>query len=269
MSPIVHFPPFSPDPRGNKLKKYKVAKTMAGDPVVLLCGPKEIADLLLAWYASSCSRISLSDKGAESWTDAIRFPSGVPDGLPDLLQRLQGWLTLSARPDVNLGTSIDWFKRADELGNLVNTDMGRRVNFTKYAPYPNGSSSRQARGELYDAMVDLVENHPVYASTRLVTSPPGSAGDGNSFGERLGRAVAQRTGKRYIVTTGPARPPQKEEGERVVRDDFVLSESVSERILVIDDVFYTGITLDATARAARRAGATEVITLTAARTLRR
>lgn len=266
---FLNLPPFIPDQRGNKLEKFKIGRSKNGGQVVLLCGPDEVADQILGWFGRACVRSTLNEEGSRTWTHAIRFPDGVPDGLAELLERLRGWVTLTGRADVNLGMSVDWFKQPDDDGDLVVTEMGRRINYTKYAPYPNGSGSVKARGELYDAMIDLIENHPVYSSTALVTSPPGSAGDGNSFGERLGSTLARRTGKTYIRTTGPARAPQKEEGERVVRDDFVLSEPISERILIIDDVFHTGTTLDATARAARRAGATEVITLTAARTLRK
>lgn len=266
---FFNFPPFLPDQRGNKLEKFKIGGSKKGGQVVLLCGPDEVANQILGWFGRACVQSTLSDEGARTWTHAIHFPDGVPDGLAELLERLQDWVTLTGREEVNLGMSVDWFKQPDADGDLVVTEMGRRINYTKYAPYPNGSGSVKARRELHDAMVDLIENHPVYASTAVVTSPPGSAGDGNSFGERLGRTLARKTDKKYIPTTGPARSPQKEEGERVVRDDFVLTESISERILIIDDVFHTGTTLDATARAARGAGATEVITLTAARTLRK
>jgi hypothetical protein len=269
MSLFFNIPPFLADQRGNKLKKFKVGASKRGGQVVLLCGPNEIASQLLAWYAADCSEAPLSEKGAREWTHAIHFPDGVPAGVSGLLEGLEQWVTLTGREDVNLGMSVDWFKKADDEGDLVVTEMGRRINYTKYAPYPNGSSSVKARRELHDAMVELIETHPAYAATGIVTSPPGSTGDGNSFGERLGQALASRTGKTFIPTAGPARPPQKEEGERAVRDDFVLTERINERVLVIDDVFHTGSTLDATARAARRSGATEVITLTAARTLRK
>lgn len=269
MSRFFNIPPFLPDQRGNKLSKFKIGKSKRGGQTVLLCGPDEIARQLLAWYAADCAQATLSEEGAQTWTHALHFPGGVPDGMQELLEGLERWLTLTSREDVDLGMSVDWFKKSDDDGDLVVTDMGRRINYTKYAPYPNGSSSVRAKRELHDAMAELIETHPVYATTSIVTSPPGSSGEGNSFGERLGRALATKTGKTYIPTEGPARAPQKEEGERLVRDDFVLTERINERILIIDDVFHTGATLDATARAARRSGASEVITLTAARTLRK
>ena len=71
------------------------------------------------------------------------------------------------------------------------------------------------------------------------------------------------------MTAPGERPEQKEAAERDLSEEFTLSQRINERILIIDDVFHTGATLDAAAKAARRAGAPEVITLTAARTLRK
>jgi predicted amidophosphoribosyltransferase len=148
--------------------------------------------------------------------------------------------------------------------------MGRCINYTKYAPYPNGSGSVAARRQLHTAMADFINRHPVYGTTRFVTSPPGHKADGHSYGERLGRSIAQKTGKTYIEMTALGeRAEQKETSQRDLSDEFSLIQTIGERILIIDDVFHTGATLDAAAKAARRAGATEVITLTAARTLRK
>lgn len=267
---LFNLPPFIPDHRGNKLQSFKIRdyKDKPGN-ILMLCGPEEVAGQLQAIGGAACVAKELTDKGKEKWTHALYFEDGVPQDIAALAGRLEQWLSIPNSPSLNLCMSVDWFKQPDGNGELVVTDMGRRINYTKYAKYPNGSGSRQARGELYDAMTDFVNSHPVYATTRIVTSPPGSKGDGNSFGERLGREIARRTGKTFVETTGPARAEQKEEVGRDVRDDFEFSTAVGERVLIVDDVFHTGVTLESTARAVRRAGATEVIALTAARTLRK
>ena len=87
--------------------------------------------------------------------------------------------------------------------------------------------------------------------------------------EQLGRDVAAKAGRRFVPMNGPARAPQKEEIIRDVRDDFNLTEVVHGPVLLVDDVFHTGVTLESAALAARRAGATSVVALTAARTLRK
>ena len=148
--------------------------------ILLLCASPEVAAQVEALAVGYFRPATLTDAGKRSWTHAYRFPNGVPVDLGLVLQLLKECVTLSARPGVNLAISVDWFKQPNDDGDLVPTDMGRCINYTKYAPYPNGSGSVAARRQLHDAMTELIVRHPVYDTTRFVTSPPGHKADGNS-----------------------------------------------------------------------------------------
>lgn len=270
MSFSIRFPPFSADSRGNKLKSYDV-RAHKGDPnsMLMLCGPEEVIAQIAAVAKGTCVERSLSDKGRERWTHALYFQNGVSQEIADLCENLTELLSIPNSASIDLSLSLDWYKQANDEGELVHTPAGQLIYRTKYSNNPTWSSSRQARRDLLKAMSSTIETHPILASARLISTPPGSKGDGSSFGEILGQDVAKQAGREFVPMTGPARAPQKEEIGRNVRDDFELNEVVRGPILLIDDVFHTGVTLESAARAARRAGASEVFALTAARTLRK
>jgi ComF family protein len=98
---------------------------------------------------------------------------------------------------------------------------------------------------------------------------------GYNQAERIARPLARALGlklePRLMVRTRP-RPPQlvlsRSERWKSVRGAYATREGTrvdKARVLLIDDVFTTGATLDACARTLRKAGAAEVIGLTVAR----
>lgn len=264
------FPPFSADARGNKLESFEVRDHKGEkDEVLMLCGPEEVATQVISVSNGACKAKSLSDRGKQTWTHAFYFPEGVPNHVEDLCEALCDLLTIPSTPSIDVSMSLDWYKQPNDEGDLENTRAGRLINYTKYALYPQGSSSQKAWRELVDDMAATIDEHPMFSDAVAVSSPPGSAGDGTSFGERLGRSVAAKASKPFVSMSGPARDPQKEEVARDVRDDFELSKVVRGPIVLVDDVFHTGVTLESAGLAARRAGATGVMALTAARTLRK
>lgn len=263
-------PPFTADGRGNKLKRFAI-RDHKGDTeaMLMLCGPDEVAAQIVAIAADRCRPKRLTEKGQKNWTHAFHFPEGVSQDVAELCDNLTDWLTIPQSQNIDLSLSLDWYKQPGDDDDLVLTRAGQLISWTKYAKYPQGSSSRQARKDLLTTLAGMIEDHPLLAGAEVVSSPPGSKGDGTSFGEQLGRDVAAKAGRRFVPMNGPARAPQKEEIIRDVRDDFNLTEVVHGPVLLVDDVFHTGVTLESAALAARRAGATSVVALTAARTLRK
>lgn len=270
MSFEFFFPTFSADARGNKLKSFEV-RDYKGEKnaILLLCGPEEVAAQVISVSNGSCTPKSLTDHRKQTWTHAFYFSKGVPSWIVDLCDALKELLTIPNSPNLDLSMSLDWYKQPGDEGDLENTRAGQLINWTKYAKYPQGSSSREAWSELVNDMAAAIDGHPMFSAAVAVSSPPGSNGDGTSFGERLGRSVAAKAGKPFVLMKGPARAPQKEEIVREVRRDFELSEVVRGPVVLVDDVFHTGVTLESAGLAARRAGATGVMALTAARTLRK
>ncbi|QIR70709.1 phosphoribosyltransferase [Kocuria sp. KD4] len=266
----INIPPFIPDNRGNKQERYRILDHNGeADALLLLCGPDEVADQVREFAGRAFKNVRLGEKSSKKWTHGFFFPDGVPQDVADLCENLTEWLSIPTSPSLDISLSLDWYKQPNDDGELVHTPAGTLIYRTKYATEPTWSSSRQARRDLLTAMSGVIGTHPLFAQAAVISSPPGSKGDGQSFGEKLGPDVATKTGLPFVAMHGPARPPQKEEIVRDVRDDFELSEVVRDPIILIDDVFHTGVTLESAARAARRAGATAVLALTAARTLRK
>lgn len=263
-------PPFLPDSRGNKLEVFEVRDHGEySDSLLLLCGPDEVAAQVRLSAGDDLKDVKLGPESRKKWTHAFFFSDGVPQEIIALCEHLTQWLSIPCDPNIDIALSLDWYKRPDDSGELVLTEAGRMIQWTKYAAYPNGSSSRQARKDLISALAETIQTHPALSMADVVTSPPGSKGDGTSFGERLGRDVAAEAGKRFVPTSGPAREAQKEEAGHDVREDFEFGKASPGVVLVVDDVFHTGTTLESTALATRRAGASHVLALTAARTIRR
>lgn len=266
----IFLPPFTSDGRGNKLERYRIQDHNGeAGALLLLCGPDEVADQVILLAEGAFKNVRLGEKSRKKWTHGFFFPDGVPQEVADLCNNLTEWLSIPNSPDIDISLSLDWYKQPNDDGELVHTPAGTLIYRTKYATEPTWSSSRQARRDLLAAMSDLIVAHPLFAVAAVISSPPGSKGDGQSFGEQLGRDVAARVGLPFVPMHGPARAPQKEEIVRKVRDDFELNEVVRGSVILIDDVFHTGVTLESAARAARRAGASVVLALTAARTLRK
>jgi ComF family protein len=91
--------------------------------------------------------------------------------------------------------------------------------------------------------------------------------------ERLGRHLGKpvlATALARVLPTNPQTTLTRQERRRNLRRAFTLfrPEAIAERrILLVDDVFTTGTTLDECARVLRKAGAASVCALTLARTM--
>ncbi|GAC1413046.1 MAG: hypothetical protein NVSMB57_08550 [Actinomycetota bacterium] len=93
--------------------------------------------------------------------------------------------------------------------------------------------------------------------------------------ETLARAVARLTGARLVKALAKSRDNEdlaslgRESRRSALAGAFRAKASLSEPVLLIDDIFTTGATADACASALKEAGAPSVGVLTFARTLHR
>jgi len=271
---IINFggPLLMRDSRANVLTRYKISTKQTGDAEALLtCCVDEIADQLVRAGGDGCYVASLTEKSSKTYTHAIAFRHGVPPEIEELAELLSTVLTLTPVRGIDLAISLDWHKQPGENDDLINTEMGRSIQYTKYATYPNGSSSRREWAKLVSAMSKFVLEHPEYVEAGAITAPPGHLSNGNSYGEKLAKAIARETQIPYLpMTANGERLPQKESSVIPdLTDEFEMEMSVEGTILIIDDVFHTGSTLAGAAAAVRRAGASKVLSLTATRTLSR
>jgi hypothetical protein len=208
---------------------------------------------------------------ADDYDTCLHWQDGFPEGAQELIGLLSEALVLPTRDDrIELAMALDWYKILDPnvaSTEWENTEVGQLVSKAKYWK-SSPSTRRSAAHQLIDTLSKAIDRHPALSVAPNLVSVPGSAGDGVSIGEYIAAGVAEQTEKVLIKTRGPARDPRKAGGAPGGLDGiFQLPSSVDGACVVVDDVYKSGVTMRATAFAARQAGATAVYCLAAAKTI--
>jgi hypothetical protein len=264
-------PPYIESPRGGKLTSYKV-KTLS-DPMdgdaLLLCGPREVAEQILAAHEGSCRKARLTDEAKKTYTHGIRFPGGVTKDVVELADMLTAVVSIPAPKNVDFAVALDWYyvPDDDQEEGIARTDMGDLINWTKHATHPEYGNSVRSRAKMLRLLVGFIGLHPLYAEASAIIAAPGHKADGQSFGEVLAREVAAKSGIPFVESHGQgARPAQKEQKQNL-DDVFTVQGGLSGTVIVVDDVYQSGGSARGAAAAAIRAGATSVVSLAVARTI--
>jgi predicted amidophosphoribosyltransferase len=124
-------------------------------------------------------------------------------------------------------------------------------------------------------MVDFIAQHPLLSGVDAIAAVPGHDARVLSFGSSLAYAVARERGVGLVrcESTQDYRAPAKHmeliDRAAALEGQFRCPADVpGQRILIVDDVYSTGTTMQETARVLRAAGAVGVSSLTAVRTMR-
>ncbi|MEU9784039.1 hypothetical protein AB0H92_24225 [Streptomyces phaeochromogenes] len=262
------WPPFIPDSRANQLKKYAYTSDPGTENMWLwLCGPQEVAkqvDLL-----GKCTPLTVTGESKAQWTHLYHLTRGDESTLTSLCQILKSTLCLTTKPNLDFAIAFDWYKlvEGDDPMKWPNTASGALVSQSKYnAPR---AVKAKARNELVDKYVQTINAHPLYRDCVSIVTVPGHRADGNSFGEQLAAAVATRCQKTLVRTASPggARPEAKGGTAEIADGHFTVSGARGD-VLILDDVYRSGTTMNSVAGAAKRGGATRVFGLAAVRTRR-
>jgi ComF family protein len=187
------------------------------------------------------------------------FPSGVPAAVAEPLCQL-------CRRDIyafNCARSFAIYER----------ETVKAITLLKYeAVSPLG-------GWFADRLLELAARHPALQSADAIVPvplhPARQKERGFNQAELIARPLARKMGKPLrswlLVRTRP-RPDKlrlsRKERWRIVRGAYSTrqgSQVDNLRVLLVDDVFTTGATLDACSRALKQAGAASVVALTVAR----
>ncbi|XVS65522.1 hypothetical protein ACQPYE_05525 [Actinosynnema sp. CA-299493] len=224
----------------------------------------EIADQIKVASEGTANEIPVPLYRIAEYTHAFEYPRGVPDWLPSLLDQLERSLTPVVRPaNLDLVLVLGRYKptRSDQ-----NTSIGARLSVAKYSP-KDDRTRRSARVDVVAALSNAIEGHRLLASASHLVAVPGHTADGTSFGEWLVAEVARSTGKRLVETTDPGgmRLPAKERHADASPPTFKIEETLpGTSVVVVDDVYRSGTSMGAAARAARAAGAAKVFGLAVA-----
>ncbi|MGW6955007.1 ComF family protein [Streptomyces chartreusis] len=241
---------------------------VTSDRWLYLCGPEEVAQQFR--MLGSCQEIEVPQDSRAQYTHAFHFMEPSLEELRIMSELLKEVLTLTTKSDLDCGIAFDWYKipPEDESPKWPNTETGELIYRGKY--YNPGTAQNRARRELVDKFVKLLEDHPLYRECTQIVTVPGHKADSQSFGERLAATVAAKSGKTLVETRSPGGPrPQAKEGpSQVTEAHFAMPRQLQGNVIVLDDVYRSGTTMNAVAKTAKRAGAQRVLGLAAVRTMR-
>ncbi|MFI5508048.1 phosphoribosyltransferase family protein [Mycobacterium sp. NPDC051804] len=192
-----------------------------------------------------------------------------------LLELLTGVLTVPCGSSIDFAIALDWFNKVVEgaAGDL--TDLADHVHRAKhlYTPLGDVENLKQVGRAVVDEIAEFVGQHPLLQSVDTIASPPGHDPTVLSFGSRVAAGVAQRRRIPLVRCTAPderapARSLAFSDRAGALGGQFRCPDDVSgRRILIVDDVYASGATAEETARALRAAGARQVMSIAAIRTM--
>jgi len=271
----VTTPRYRPDRRGKHLEAWRLAPS---DSAWFLeyRGIPATTDHVLGVLPRAKSVGTL--KHDAEWPYRIRMDFEPERSLHDFLDFLREVLVIQIEQQGYLDAAIalDFYRRPVEEGSseTVHTETGALIGKIKdYTPATEEEWNRAGQA-LCDSLSDVVVRHEWFNEATHILPVPGHTRAKRSVSGILGTLLSHELG--ISLTTVEAksedRKPAKNmtpEERKALLHEFVVKEDLEGRtVLVLDDVYHTGCTMAGVANAAKRAGATTVLGLAAARNLR-
>ena len=278
MSGSVSYTPFHHDPRGNRLARWEVASAGTGH-VLRLRGPVEVVEQVQG-VAPEYQDITDLASAAGEWTHELVSPDHtVKREVRQLLELLGEVVSLPSLPAVKFAIALDWYKTpvdGVDPHDWSNTEVGELVFKGKYV-YKTQEEQKSIVGRnLAGRVCNAISRHAALNSAQVILNVPGHDRNVVSFGPRLAATVARYRKMRALRVTAKSefRPEAKSlspmERAMFFDDEFIVPLEVRGRsALIVDDVFRSGGSMAAVAKAAREAGAREVFGICPTRTMRR
>jgi hypothetical protein len=271
----VWFPPYDEDTRGNRLVRSQIRKTEDGRErrIYLCCCDTVARQVEQVLQPGGFTRLEMPDNLKRTYSHRYGVAGQLAGPVRGFLELLEEVLVLEVSASLECAIALDFYKDPDpdlDPRQWPNTAAGQLVNAGKYW------GNESARQKLVEALADVIDRHPIYARADVILTVPGHRARTTSFGERVAKGVADtvnipllRTGAVNAERTS-AKEADDQGWPRDLSGEFIVGPEVHGKVvIVIDDVFHTGITMSAVAKAARDAGAVAVLGLVGARTLRR
>jgi len=193
---------------------------------------------------------------------------------------LRDVLTIPPKHSADFILALDFYTTPDDGldGELSRTRQGSRVYSVKYQNRSSEDAVNEAKWAtegLRRDLLEVVRRHGIYKQADVLIGVPGHVSAKPSLATTLAREMAElrRVSTVAVHTVRNVRPEaktrQQDEVPLDLENEFYIRESLEGRIVVIiDDVYRSGATIDAIARAAKRSGATLVLGLVCTRTIR-
>jgi len=271
---LIDFNSYFSDSRANRLEDHRVRKVKNSTRERLyLRGPTEVATQV-RWMLERLERnpkeLALRDEDGSDWTHRLEFDGPLPDAVARTLAVLQSVLTLVDKEPLHVATALDFYTvPVDDIDPLEwpQTEVGSLIYRGKYRGNQDALAALSAR------LADVVTRHELYQATDSILTVPGHDTLRQSFGEQLAYDVATRIGVPIVKTDcSQAQRPEAKSGLETTELEslFSVDGSVRDRVvLIVDDVYRSGSTMSAVARAAECAGARGRLGLVGARTLKK
>jgi predicted amidophosphoribosyltransferase len=196
-----------------------------------------------------------------------------------LLELLGEVISLPSLPPIRFAIALDWYKipvDGVDPRNWPNTEAGELVNRGKYLYKIREEQKAMVGRNLAGRICNAIGRHAALNSAEVILNVPGHDRNVVSFGPRLAATVAKYRRIPNLRATGKSefRPEAKSLSpmERAMFFDYefiVPPEVYARSVLIVDDVFRSGGSMAAVARAAREAGAREIFGICPTRTMRR
>ncbi|KAA2254873.1 phosphoribosyltransferase [Solihabitans fulvus] len=213
------------------------------------------------------------------WPYRIRLDFNPDSSLDEFLDFLKEVLVIRIeRQDLlDAAIALDFYNQpaAGDSAKVEHTATANLIRLVKKYEQASPAEIDRAGLTLCESLSDAILRHEWLSQATRILPVPGHARDKPSVAVLLGALLTHELG---IPRTevGCLRAERKQaknmtDDERAaLLNEFVIKEDLTGRtVLVLDDVYRTGFTMAGVASAARRAGATTVLGLVAARTLRR
>ncbi|GHH19469.1 hypothetical protein GCM10017790_38140 [Amycolatopsis oliviviridis] len=240
---------------------------------MLLRGSAEIAKHILSAFPSAYM-VQIYSQHRPRWTHRLFVPEEA-DVAP-LAKLLQKVLVLRVPNELDGAIALDFYNRPapPPSTGLQYTDTAKLIRMVKYENRQRKISEvREAGKRLSSCMADVVKSHDWFQTTSLIIAAPGHTRATVSASVRIGHTIAHECElpQEQVLSSREWRKSAKDMTSAELAgllDEYTVSSDLTGRcVLLVDDVFHTGSTLRGLAAAARRAGATTVLGLVAARTL--
>jgi hypothetical protein len=278
MSQSVSQTPFQYDPRGNRLERWQAVSVATGH-ILRLRGPIEVVDQIQAVAPSYQSTTDLTST-ASGWTHELVSPDrAMKREVRQLLELLGEVVSLPSLPPLRFAVALDWYKTpVDGMDprNWPNTEVGELIHRGKYVYKINEEQKSIAGRNLAGRICNAVDRHAALNGAEVILNVPGHDRNIVSFGPRLAATVAKyrKMPTLRVAAKSQFRPEAKSlslmERAMFFRDEFIVPPEIRGRsALIVDDVFRSGGSMTAVARAAHEAGAREIFGICPTRTMRR
>ncbi len=222
----------------------------------------------------------LTETDSFDWCIQVLAPDeNILDELKSYLHLLSRTLHLESSMDECF--ALDWHSKFGSGGKPALTMMGQWVNKAKsYSSEPDSSGDLNVAALIADQMAEFVKHHPLYKGcdgiTAVLPSNPDKAFDlpsviAESLEQEIGIPFLREALYKRRITAQMKYCLSSDDKEDNIKNSVGANRYVikAKHLLLIDDIFDSGMTINETAKVLKVGGVTKIFGLTATKTLKR